>query len=105
MRAFAIVLLATLLLVTPALAQSGYKYDWQSGNSYNWYRQPDGSTQVHGYNYQTGSTWDSTIRPNGDMRGRDSQGNIWQYNESSGFYQNYGTGRTCIGHGYARTCN
>jgi hypothetical protein len=56
---------------TPALVQSGYKYDPRSGNSYNWYQQSDGSTNVRGSNLNTGSQWNTTIKPNGDQNGLD----------------------------------
>jgi hypothetical protein len=100
-------LLAAVMLGTvgPALAQrGGSKYDWQSGNSYNWQNNPDGSTDVRGWNLNTGSTWGTRIEPNGDMRGTDSRGNLWQYNENTGTYLNT-DGTMCVGKGASRICN
>jgi hypothetical protein len=98
----------SLVLVTtaPAVAQwsSGSTYDAQSGNRYNWNRNFDGSTNVRGFNTNTGSMWNTTIQPNGDQRGLDSQGNSWQYNNRSGTYLNT-DGTMCVGKGLARICN
>lgn len=85
--------------------RSGSTYDWRSGNQYYWNRDSSGQTNVRGFNFQNGSQWNTTIQRNGNMRGMDSGGNMWQYNNSTGFYQNFGTGRTCVGKGYARVCN
>jgi hypothetical protein len=83
---------------------SGSKYDWRSGNSYHWNTTPEGSTQVHGFNVQNGTQWNTTIQPNGNMRGTDGNFNTWNYNAQSGYYHNNGTGETCVGKGYGRTC-
>lgn len=83
---------------------SGSTYDWRSGNRYNWDRESDGSTTVDGYNLRTGSTWRTEIESDGDMNGRDSRGNLWQYDASSGFYTNT-DGTICTGKGVLRTCN
>ena len=48
--------------------------------------------------------WNTTIQNNGNMNGLDSHGNYWQYNNNTGNYYNYGTGKTCYGFGYARQC-
>lgn len=62
----ALVLLVLLGLATPALAQSsGSRYDWQTGSQYRWHTNPDGSTDVRGFNSNTGSQWRTTIEPNG----------------------------------------
>jgi hypothetical protein len=84
--------------------RSGYSYDWQSDNSYSWYRNYDGSTDVRAMNFRTGSMWNWTIQPNGDMRGTDGDFNPWTYNAGSKTYFNYGTGEFCTGEGYARIC-
>lgn len=110
-------LLGVLVLVftaAPASAQSIFdhpsthtEYDWQSGNRYetehhnNAFEQ---DTHVRGSNIYTGSTWETTIDSDGDMNGRDADGNMWRYDEGSKLYQNYGTGETCIGSGAARSC-
>src|SRR5262245_50701343 len=102
--ALSTVLLA--LLTSPASAQwgqtprSGSNYDWRNGNMYNWNQTPDGSTNVRGFNTNTGSQWNTTIKPNGDMQGMDSKGNLWQYNQNSGSYLN-SNGTVCVGKGAA----
>lgn len=88
----------------PASAQSGYEHDWQTSNSYSWSRDFSGNTQLRGWNNRTGSQWSTTIQPDGDMRGLDSGGNYWAHDAETGFYQNFGTGRTCFGKGALRTC-
>jgi hypothetical protein len=83
---------------------SGSSYDVQSGNSYRWRKSPDGVTKVDGMNLNTGSMWNTTIKPNGSMNGWDSQMNPWSYDSRSKTYMNYGTGKMCVGEGYARSC-
>ena len=83
------------------------EYDWRSGNQYVIEHHNDAfeqDTHIQGHNLNTGSTWDTTIDNDGDMRGHDADGNAWQYNEGSGLYQNFGTGKTCIGKGLTRSC-
>ena len=63
---------------------SDSKYDPNSGNHDNWNRNIDGSTNVRGFNDRTGSQWNSTIQPNGDQRGTDSRGNMWNDNKGTG---------------------
>ncbi|MBL8773893.1 MAG: hypothetical protein JNK30_21075 [Phenylobacterium sp.] len=84
--------------------RSGTTYDYQSGNSYSWRRNSDGSTTVNGTNLQNGTMWNSRIKPNGDQSGTDSQGNFWNYNARSGSYMS-SDGTVCIGKGALRTCN
>jgi len=111
---------ALLALATPAMAQgfgarpnqfmrqqpaqSRTTYDWQSGNSYRTTPNYDGSTTVRGNNYQNGSTWTTKIQPDGNQRGTDANGNMWNYNARSGSYTST-DGTVCVGHGYARVCN
>jgi|FLYL01.1.fsa_nt_gi hypothetical protein len=83
----------------------GSKYDSQSGNWYHWHRNSSGETTVRGHNFSTGSAWTTTIEPDGDMRGNDSRGHYWRYNENTGSYFNFGTGETCIGKGAGRICS
>jgi len=104
MRKLALAGLIVLVLAVPVFAQSGSTYDWRSGNHYNWNRNLDGSTNVRGHNYNTGSSWNQTIMPNGDQRGTDSDGNTWHYNNNSGIYWN-SNGATCWGKGQFRQCN
>lgn len=73
---------------------SGTSYDWESGNTYNWSTDASGTTTVDGYNYRTGSTWETTIESDGDMSGYDSDYNYWEYDRSTGSYYNYGTGES-----------
>ena len=72
----------------------GTKYDANTGNQYRWNTNQYGETKVQGNNYNTGSTWNTTIKKNGDMRGFDAQGNYWNYNKSSQMYYYFGTGET-----------
>lgn len=81
----------------------GSKYDARSGNRYSWYSLGD-DTVVRGSNMRTGSTWRTTVKPDGSMRGYDADMNLWKYDAQSGRYTNFGTGVTCVGRGYARTC-
>ncbi|MDA8155225.1 MAG: hypothetical protein M0Z52_02050 [Actinomycetota bacterium] len=83
---------------------SGSTYNTRTGNSYNWSTDMSGKTDVNGMNLRTGTRWQTTIEPNGNQHGRDSKGNYWQYDESTGYYHNFGTGKTCTGQGYARRC-
>jgi hypothetical protein len=83
---------------------SGTSYDWQSGNVYRWRKPGDGTTRVDGSNLNTGSMWNTTIKPNGSMSGTDSNFNMWNYDAGSKTYMNYGTGKMCVGEGYARVC-
>jgi hypothetical protein len=98
------ILAALVLAALAGPAWAGSYYDWQSGNSYNWNTTPGGDTYVHGYNLNTGSMWNQTIRPNGDQNGFDSRGNYWNYNAGTGSYFN-SDGTTCFGRGAFRTCN
>ena len=84
--------------------RSGSTYDWRSGNSYRWREDSSGNTRVDGMNLNTGSMWQTTIKPNGSMRGTDSNLNPWTYDSNSKTYFNYGTGKMCVGEGAARTC-
>jgi hypothetical protein len=105
MKALLPVLAAISLYVTgDAIAQSGYTYDWQSGNSYNWDTDDFGNTHVYGMNPNTGSTWNTTIDPQGNMQGFDAQMNPWSYDSGTGTYFNFGTGRMCIGQRPIRSC-
>lgn len=101
-----VVLILLFFTPPPVVAGSGFgsSYDWRSGNSYSWTRNSDGSTDVNGWNLRTGSSWRTTIEPDGDMRGTDSHGNSWTYDNSTGYYHNFGTGKTCFGKGALRTC-
>jgi len=59
---------------------------------------------VDGSNLNTGSMWNTTIKPNGSMSGTDSNFNMWNYDAGSKTYMNYGIGKMCVGEGYARVC-
>jgi len=84
---------------------SGSTYDWQSGNSYTWRKSLSGDTNVNGWNVNTGSMWNTTIKPNGSMNGYDSQMNPWTYDSRTKTYINYGTGKMCVGEGATRVCS
>jgi hypothetical protein len=92
-----------IVFSTQALAQSGFSYDPYTSNTYRWHQNSTG-TSLYGTNPRTGSHWQLRQNMNGYYSGMDSNQNSFQGNHNSGFYQNYGTGRTCIGQGYARTC-
>lgn len=99
-------LIALVAFPTMGYAQK-YKrtYDYRSGNVYNTEQNSDGSTDVRGYNLNTGSSWKTTIESDGDQRGYDSDGNYWKYNNSTGSYTNFGTGEFCTGRGAYRSCS
>lgn len=78
--------------------------DRSSGNVYRVTPQYGGGATVRGNNYETGSTWRTTIQPNGNQRGTDADGNMWSYNPRSGAYMS-SDGTTCIGKGELRTCS
>lgn len=115
----AIIAAAALLIAGPCAAQCGgssYGYDNGAGSSYgrstydpntgNYYRttpNPEGGATVRGNNLNTGSTWQTTIQPDGRERGTDSRGNTWNYNPANGSYSN-SDGRQCFGKGMLRTC-
>lgn len=88
----------------PAYVPPKTTYDYDTGNSYRTSRQADGTTKVRGTNLNTGSTWDTTIKTNGDMRGTDSNGDIWTYDKSTGSYSNT-NGKICTGTGASRICS
>lgn len=79
-------------------------YDYKSGNSYTTRKDSLGNTNVDGYNLETGSSWNTQIKKNGDMKGTDKNGNHWNYNKSSKTYYNYGTGTMCTGEGESKVC-
>lgn len=92
------------LATSVALAQSRSVYDWQSGNSYTVTPGFNGGAHIRGFNLNTSSMWNTDIDARGNMRGFDANGDYWTYNRGSKTYMNLGTGRMCIGEGYARTC-
>ena len=78
-------------------------FDYSSGNMYTTTPSYDGGATVRGSNLNTGSMWTTRIQPNGDMTGTDSDGNIWQYNRSTGSYMS-SDGTVCMGTGALRQC-
>jgi len=89
--------IVVLALAGTAIAQNfGSTYDPQSGNTYNWNHDSLGNTNVYGYNPNTTSQWNTTIQPNGDMHGLDSDSDYWTYQRGSDTYMNFGTGKTCV---------
>lgn len=89
--------LPTLRYSAPTPTYTAPKYS-------NTRRRSNGDTVVNGFNYETGSTWNTTIKPNGSMNGLDGNLNPWSYDSRSGTYSNFGTGVTCFGKGALRTC-
>ena len=84
-------------------AQTGHAYDARSGNSYMCSKQGE-ELHLTGFNAETGNRWNTYFSANGDMRGVDAGGNSWRYTASNAVYDNYGTGRRCVGTGVSRTC-
>ena len=97
--------ITTLVLTLASSANAGCysKYDYTSGNNYQVCNNGN-STTIRGNNFSTGSNWSQTQRSNGSYSGTDSSGNFYTGNNNSGFYQNFGTGRTCFGTGVFRNC-
>lgn len=91
------------LFLLPAVAMAESTYDPQTGNFYTTTPTYGGGARINGFNSSTGSTWNTTVQPNGNMNGMDSNGNMWNYNRSSGSYMN-SNGHGCMGHGALRTC-
>lgn len=79
-------------------------YDYRTNSTYTTTPQYNNSTEVRGYNYNTGSQWRTTIEKDGDMRGTDAEGNLWQYNKSTKTYINT-NGKICTGSGATRVCS
>lgn len=104
MRTVVSALVLAVAMSGAAMAQSRSVYDHQSGNMYYVSPRPNGGTHVQGYNLNNGSMWNTDVDRRGNMRGLDSDMNSWSYNSGSKTYMNHGTGRTCVGEGYARTC-
>ena len=102
-------LLSTLLVAClslmsgAALAESNYHYDYETGNSYSSHSDSLGTT-TYGNNARTGSNWEIRQNRNGTYDGRDSKGNYFTGDNTTGHYYNFGTGKTCYGKGAARTC-
>src|SRR3954471_11142595 len=96
--------LAALCLGDAATAQTDYRYDWRSGNSYTIERDEDsGEATVDGRNRQNGTAWRNTVDEDGNQRGVDSAGNRWRYNRATGTYRN-SDGTECSGRGTFRSC-
>ena len=83
--------------------ESGSSYDNQSGNSYHWFTDDSGNTEVNGLNTRTDTVWRSHIDPNGNQHGMDSRGNSWQYDSNTGHYHS-SNGTACVGQGAMRRC-
>ena len=96
-------LILIALITISFQAYADYSYDYRNGNSYNTEQESDGSTEVDGYNDNTGSQWQTNIQQNGDMNGTDSNDNSWTYNSDTKTYQN-SDGTTCTGEGEFRQC-
>lgn len=94
-------ILLMLMLAVPSFAESAY--DYESGNHYRWNTYGN-TTHIYGNNSRTGSMWDTTIQPNGSMRGMDAERNYWTYDAPTGNYHNFGTGEHCYNIGNTRQC-
>lgn len=97
-------LILTLLTLSLS-AHAGSTYDADTGNWYFTHPTIDGGVNVQGLNPGAGSQWNTTIKPNGNQSGRDSDGNFWNYNSNTGMYVNPGAGVFCTGRGIYRQCN
>jgi hypothetical protein len=75
--------LALLLLLLPAQSAAGHL---GSSDSAEPHRMGDNVrlTEPSGINTRTGSQWRTIINLNGDEDSKDSHGNMWLYNESTG---------------------
>ena len=105
MKPFLLLTALSVACSSLAVAQTRNVYDWRSGNSYTITQQPNGAVNVYGNNFSTGSNWNIQQQPNGTYFGQDARGNMFQGNNTTGYYQNFGTGRTCFGTGPGRVCN
>ena len=101
----ALTLALSLWLAGQANAQSRTVYDWQTGNTYRITPNYNGGATVQGYNFNNGTSGRTEIDRRGNQRGYDAQGGYWQYNNRTGSYFNYQTGRSCYGKGLARFCD
>lgn len=93
MKKFTCILLGVCLLAWTLPALAWQTRQNQNGNTYQSYPSYNG-TRTQGYNWNTGSQWNTNHQRGGNMSGTDSNGNTWQYNRSTGQYYNYGTGET-----------
>ena len=103
LKTFAAIASVGLFFSVQAQAACQYKYDYQSGNSYQ-VCDNFGNTTIFGSNARTGSMWSQTQQSNGNYFGTDRGGNFYSGNNNTRYYHNTGTGKTCYGTGYARTC-
>ena len=81
-----------LFLAAVSLAEGGSKHDGQTGSSDRWNPDSIGNAQAGGFSAETGSRWLTTIQADGRVRGMDSKGQPWTYDNRTGAYMNYGTG-------------
>ncbi len=103
MKSVMVSFLAGLVFTAPVLAETWTTYDYNSGNSMTHTRDSMG-TYTQGFNTNTGATWNIQQNTDGTYNGVDADGNYFYGDNNSGYYSNTGTGETCIGTGYARTC-
>jgi hypothetical protein len=82
----------------------GNTCDFRSGNLYQWNSDIIGNTGVKGYNYHSGSLWNTTIDNSATMKGMAPPVNYWNYNSNTGLNNNMGTGRSCYGYGNFKSC-
>ncbi len=103
MRIFIITFVVSIFSSSVSAQNSWTNFDWRSGNSYSNYADRSGVT-TYGNNIQNGSNWRLRQNFDGSYNGTDADGNYFFGNNNTGYYSNLGTGETCIGTGYARTC-
>ena len=105
MKHFTLLFASLIFIISSSLLSAACynKYDYSSGNYYQVCNN-GGSTTIRGNNFNTGSNWSQTQNSNGSYYGNDSNGNYYHVNNNTGFYNNLGTGVTCIGKGALRSC-
>lgn len=70
-----------MVLSLPASAQQ-YVRDPSTGNTYQVYHSDiTGNTTIFGNNQSNGTRWSQTVERDGDQRGINAQGQMWQYQQ------------------------
>jgi hypothetical protein len=59
---------------------------------------------IMGTNTDTWKSWHADIKVNGDMSGKDADGNSWKYDRKSKLYTNLATGRFCADANLRHVC-
>jgi|SRR5580658_7903744 hypothetical protein len=59
---------------------------------------------IMGTNTDTWKSWHAEINVNGDMSGKDADGNSWKYDRKAKLYTNLGTGKSCADANLRHVC-